>query len=291
MILAPFNLCIRIYRFNTRSVLALVFVGVLLGCSSYLLASEDDVSAKLNTDNSAAFAQYFSINSIPTVIAAYKNAHRPGPVVISHPIRTHASGAVPGRNSVYPAQFLIDLSERSSLVVVARAGASKSLVMDDDSFLYSNFIFAVDQVLLDRDSKIIAGDKIYVTRAGGTLKLQEMMVEAVDPEFPAFESGRQYVLFLQHLPDSFFYKATAPSSFALGKTQADGREGIPNRLDRHPLEELSATSKTNAAFVQEVIAAIGAAAREQEGSRITSMSLTCLRLAVAFADRPRLAIL
>ena len=265
MVLAPpAHFFRRPCRLHVRCVVGLFFGYVLLAYRPSLLANADDLSAKLSTDNSSAFAQYFSVNSVRTIIAAHKNAHRPGPVIISHPLRTHASASIPGRNSVYPSQYLIDLAKRSSLVVVTHPVTSKTLMMDDESFLYSNFIFTVDQVLLDRESKIVAGDNIYVTRSGGTLKVQDVNVEAIDPEFPPFESGRQYLLFLERLPGSDFFKATAPASFALGKNQPDGTEGIAQRLDRHPLEELSETSKTNAAFVQEVISAITTAASEQQ---------------------------
>lgn len=211
----------------------------------------------LGVDNSAAFTMYEELYKIPTRVSGHKQMNQSGPVVVSHALPKHSSGSVPGRASTYPSQHLIDLAERSSLIAIVQLKDSKTLMTDDQSFLYSNFSVSVDQVLLDRDNQTFPGAQIIITRAGGTLTFDGVVVEAVDTEFRPFEAGGRYLLFLNVVPGTASFKATAPGSF-----QMDAKAEAVHPLDLHTSE----ATKTPDSFVAEVLGAVSAAAIEERAA-------------------------
>ena len=101
---------------------------------------------------------------------------------------------------------LATLTTASDLVVLAKAQAGTTHVNDDQSFLYTDWNFTVEEVLKDNPQASVPwGATILVTRLGGHLEINGRMVYANCPDFEEFVTGREYVLYLKYLPQTGAY--------------------------------------------------------------------------------------
>src|SRR5262245_38109588 len=79
--------------------------------------------------------------------------------------------------------------------------------------VYGDYDFVIDTLLKDnRTSSIRSKPAIVVTRPGGSLSLPGGHVNDDFQEFPRFQSGTIYLLFLRFIPESSAYEALDPNS-------------------------------------------------------------------------------
>jgi hypothetical protein len=143
----------------------------------------------------------------------------------------------------YPSQFLRALSCESSIVVIGTMTEGSSQITENGEFVYTDHVFRISEVLKLTDGVALEpGSEILVTRPGGTVVIDGKRVQASDPNFPPFQPGRRYLLYLRYLPTSDSYKAGPEYSFAL----IHGRARV---LTVHPLIDLS--RHTELTFVTE----------------------------------------
>jgi hypothetical protein len=68
-----------------------------------------------------------------------------------------------------------------SLVVLGKVGTGTSHLTADKGFLYTDWGFAVEEVIRNNpDSSVTAGSSITIVKAGGRLQIQGRMVHAID---------------------------------------------------------------------------------------------------------------
>lgn len=126
---------------------------------------------------------------------------------------------------------------RHDLTVVGRIGTGTSHLTNDGGFLYTDWGFLVEQVIRNNpEAPVVSGNSIIVVKAGGKLQVQGRTVYAVDDNFAGFESGQEYLLFLDYVPKTGAYAAYAPSGYGISGSKTTslivgGVRGVTRRLD------------------------------------------------------------
>jgi hypothetical protein len=129
----------------------------------------------------------------------------------------------PNRGASKEKELLLHLLiANSDAVVIGRPLNAVAEFTEDKNFIFTDYQFRVDTVLLDRKRQINGGQLIVVSRAGGSIETADKTFKAVDPEFSAFEIDGTYLIFLIRTPDTNTFVARAADSF-----QLTGKQSIP----------------------------------------------------------------
>jgi hypothetical protein len=111
---------------------------------------------------------------------------------------------------------LIDVACDSDVVVIGTLKDGVPHLTENEEFLYTDHTMQIEQVLSDNERVPVSiGSEITVTRSGGTAKIKDRVVRAVDPFFTEFEIGERYLLFLRFIPSTGAYQAFDEGSFGL----------------------------------------------------------------------------
>ena len=116
-----------------------------------------------------------------------------------------------------PENYFGALAKASDAVIRGRITKKTSQVTDDDSFIFTEYDVEITEALKDNvTAPIHTGATIIVTRPGGTVLLDGVIVEAEDKAFEPLPINHEVVLFLQYIPETGAYNSTqATGSFEL----------------------------------------------------------------------------
>jgi hypothetical protein len=127
-----------------------------------------------------------------------------------------------------PEKFFGKHADTSDAIVRGVVTTKISQITEDDSFVFTDYDVVVTEVLKNKaTAPIETGATINVTRPGGKVLLDGIIVKATDQLFAPFSLGREVILFLKFVPESGTYKATD----ATGCFEIDG-------LSLRPLTDL-----------------------------------------------------
>ena len=88
-----------------------------------------------------------------------------------------------------------DLVAQADLIVRVLVIEGRSRLTSDEQKIETNYTVQILEVYLERQP-ISSGQKIVVTKPGGTISLLGHSVTMLETDFPEFESSEEYVLFL-----------------------------------------------------------------------------------------------
>ena len=112
--------------------------------------------------------------------------------------------------------FLQTISCNSDAIVSATARSESSSVTANGDFIFTDHDFQIDKIFKTNSlAPFGPGTTIVVTRAGGKKLVNGRMITAVDEDFPPFQVGEQYLLFLRYVPSTGAYQAFNEGSFEL----------------------------------------------------------------------------
>lgn len=109
-----------------------------------------------------------------------------------------------------PDKFFGELAQASDAVILGKVTKKVSQITENDAFVFTDYDVAVTEVLKNNaTTPIDAGATITVTRPGGIVLLDGMIVEAEDMAFqPLSINDHDVILFLRFVPETGAYKAT-----------------------------------------------------------------------------------
>lgn len=109
-----------------------------------------------------------------------------------------------------PEKYFGKLAHASDAVVHGRVTKKISQITEDDAFVFTDYDVVVTEVLKNNvTAPIDTGAMITVTRPGGRVVLDGVIVEAEDRAFePLPINSNDVVLFLKYIPETGAYKAT-----------------------------------------------------------------------------------
>jgi len=75
--------------------------------------------------------------------------------------------------------------------------------------------FRIKEVLADNPNSPINDQTINVVRAGGTVLVNGHKIIGTESEFPDFQPGDEYLMYLKHIPETGYYKASGVRTYNL----------------------------------------------------------------------------
>lgn len=95
-----------------------------------------------------------------------------------------------------PPTALPDLVAQADSIVRALVLAGRPRLTPDEREIETDYTLQIHEIY-DGSRDVYAGQTITVTKPGGKLTLAGRVVSMREPDFPALEDGREYVLFLR----------------------------------------------------------------------------------------------
>jgi hypothetical protein len=112
--------------------------------------------------------------------------------------------------NVIMAEVLKDLSCDADAVVIGYSTQKAAHMLDDESFVYTEYEFLVTDVLKNNYLSPIENKKtISVTRPGGLIKLDNQLIRVEDRSYKPFELKKNYLIFLKYVPSAGGYLASS----------------------------------------------------------------------------------
>jgi len=131
-------------------------------------------------------------------------------------------------------QVLRKLSCQADAVVLGSVESKASHLTEDETWVYTEYDFLVDEVVKDNlASPIESNNKIQITRPGGLIKLDYQVVRVQDRLYEQLKKNKKYLLFLKFVPSTQGYLVSnAKGDFVLqdNHLKSLSHAGIPSDL-------------------------------------------------------------
>jgi hypothetical protein len=134
--------------------------------------------------------------------------------------------------SAFPANVspqLIGEVANCDVIVMGVPVTERTLPIQDRSFLFTEYEVRVEEVFFAGQQVIHTGDTIIVSRAGGELPFNGVLVKAIESAFDLLGLNQPYILMLRSVPGTDTYRALGSGTFVI----ADGAVSIASHLE-HP---------------------------------------------------------
>jgi hypothetical protein len=107
----------------------------------------------------------------------------------------------------------------SDLIVIGTALQSRSLPIEDRTFLFTEYAVKVEKIVAPEHSSVLPGDTIIVSRGGGEITVDNVLVKAIESAFSEFLLNQTYILMLRSIPGTGTHRVYASGTYAV----RDGR--------------------------------------------------------------------
>ena len=135
-------------------------------------------------------------------------------------------------------------------IVVGTVQRSASQITEGQSFLFTDYVLQVQQVLKNNSRILIQQEaEINITRPGGAVLIGNKRIAAIDESFLPLRRGKQYLLFLRYLPETESY-----ASIETGESYEVNRNDL--KLLKHQPEDVISAKYNAISFVNEIKAAL-----------------------------------
>ncbi len=130
-----------------------------------------------------------------------------------------------------PENYFGELVSASDAVILGTATKRVSAVTEDEAFLFSDYEVVLTEVLKNNSDKpLTIGGTITVTRPGGKVVVDGIIVKAYERGFEALPLNRTLVLFLRHISETDTYRSTRD----VGTFEVDGSSVRPLSMSAYP---------------------------------------------------------
>jgi hypothetical protein len=191
---------------------------LLLGSAAAFQTGKDDsFTSKDLDDKLASYYESFSLGTPITKRIQSAGAQGKEPVVVTYRgggyeyVQHVDSRLLP--QGIPP--MLLSEIDNADLIVAGEPVKRQSLMIADGSFLFSEYLVEVKQVLLDNKNQTVAGDNIVVVRQGGLGSVQGKKILATDPAFELFRLNSTYLFLLRAVPGANAYQASPSGTFRI----------------------------------------------------------------------------
>jgi hypothetical protein len=180
---------------------------------SFTTPAEDQTIAK-------HFRMYSARETLTTRIDHVRRASRgqmPDHVTISRSVvRPFVSGQLDSAS--VPANIpvrLLSAVANSDEVVLGVPLQARSLPTSDQTFLFTEYQVRVDRVFYSATNGLTPGQSIVVSKAGGTMTVGGVRVDAVEPDFDPLQTDHSYIFCLHSFDATGTYVATGFDTYLL----------------------------------------------------------------------------
>lgn len=130
-----------------------------------------------------------------------------------------------------PESYFGELVRTSDAVIHGRATRRISQITEDDSFVFTDYDVVLTEVLKDNSDKpLTITSTVTVTRPGGKIVVNGIIVKAYDRGFEPLPLDRPVLLFLRYIPETGAYRSTRDA----GTFEVDGSSIRPLAKAAYP---------------------------------------------------------
>lgn len=124
----------------------------------------------------------------------------------------------------------------ADLIIMGVPVKSRTLPIRNRSFLFTEYEVRVDRTITADQHYVIPGDAVIVSRGGGELVVDGVLVKAIEPAFTEFQLNKQYIFMLRAVPGTDTYRALGSGTFVV----ENGTVGTisPAEATRNPKRDL-----------------------------------------------------
>jgi hypothetical protein len=130
--------------------------------------------------------------------------------------------------------FLQNLGCNADAVVVGTAISNSSHMLDDETFVYTEYEFQVSEILKNNSVSSIEVDKnVQITRPGGFIKLDNQLIRVTNQSYETLQLKKSYLLFLKYVPGADGYIVSdSKGDFSLENNsfRSLSKQSLPNDL-------------------------------------------------------------
>jgi hypothetical protein len=108
--------------------------------------------------------------------------------------------------------YLNELTCRADAVVIGKVQAKSSQLIEEGTFVFTDYEILVEAVLKSPLSQINQNGSITVTRVGGTVGLNGHIVRAIDHRQEPLAVGGEYLLYLRSISTTGSFQAFGDSA-------------------------------------------------------------------------------
>jgi hypothetical protein len=201
------------------------------------------VMTEKQEQHSKLYSRYNTRNKIPDLLKLEDNGidirrHLPTPVDYPGQVRSEADD-------------IKRITCDADTIVLGTVKRSASQITEGQSFLFTDYVLLVQQVLKNNSRSLIQQEaEIIITRPGGAVLIGNKRVTAIDESIPLLQQGKQYLLFLRYLPETDSFE-----SIETGESYEVNRNDL--QLLRYQPEGVISAKHNSISFVNEVKTAVG----------------------------------
>ncbi len=112
------------------------------------------------------------------------------------------------------------------LIIIGTPVKAHTLPIANRSFLFTEYAVRVEKVISGDQNHVLPEDTIIVSRGGGELMVNGVLVKAIEPAFSEFDLNQSYVLMLRAIPGTTTYRALGSGTFALRDGEVTSASGL-----------------------------------------------------------------
>ena len=173
-------------------------------------------------------------------------------MVVRHPREEPPPGHAPTSD---PLAGLKTLAYNSDAIVIGSPLNGVSCLTASHQFVFSDYEVLLSEILSDKVGLLTSGSHIVITRPGGSTTISGERFEAVEPEFPLFQIGVQYIFFLHLDRETGSFRVSPSDVYVIS-------ENAVNEGRSHPKVLLE--SRDLAVFLSQLRSAIASDAGRQQ---------------------------
>jgi hypothetical protein len=180
--------------------------------------AQSESSEELDTTLAKYYEIYANVYPFEERIrqAAQANGSKPQQLEIvksmEEPFHMHVpSSAFPAGSSP---QVQVEVAN-SDLIIIGTPIKARSLPIEDRTFAFTQYAVRVEKVVANDQNGLLPGNTIIVSRGGGELTVDNVLIKAIEPAFSEFLLNQSYVLMLRSVPGTTSYRGLASGTFAV----------------------------------------------------------------------------
>jgi len=176
-------------------------------------------SSSLDERLAAYYEIYASVEPFENRIAqatAANSGQRPAQIQIAKSLETGFQQHV--HSSTLPANAAPHMESEvanSDLIVMGTPVSSRSLPIQDRTFLFTEYSVNVDKVISTGKTNVTPGQTIMVSRGGGEMFVDGVLVKAIEPAFDPLRLNQPYIFMLRAIPNADAFRALGSGTFAV----------------------------------------------------------------------------
>jgi hypothetical protein len=211
-----------------------------MNSSSVSMQAQSESSEELDTTLAKYYEIYANVYPFEEPIRQAEQAGGSKPKQVEvvksmeEPFHMHLpSSAFPAGSSP---QVQVEVAN-SDLIIIGTPIKARSLPIEDHTFAFTQYAVRVEKVVSNDQNGLLPGDTIIVSRGGGELTVDNVLIKAIEPAFSEFLLNQSYVLMLRSIPGTTSYRALASGTFAVRNGEVASASALDK--DRIPKKDIA----------------------------------------------------